>query len=176
MSDEPPIYDASDELIRLQDQTVDHLVNIAESVAHQNEQLDEIRAAVKAVETAVKDRSTTVGSVVGVIIFFALWSLLLDIVHSKYLYALWYGVGTDKIFINNRPHDCAFLAAPLGEKYCSYVRNVSTVRWATSQAGNPIISYDEGKTWQAFSPDAGAVVPQSPTVEGVYITWDKKDD
>jgi hypothetical protein len=176
MSDKRLVYGASDEPIRRQRQTVDHLEDIAESVAHQNEQLDAVHTAIKAVETAVKDRPITIGSVFGAIIFLWLWSLASDFSHSKYRYAVWYGTSADKVFFDKRPHDCAFLAAPLGAKYCSYERNVSTVRWATSQAGNPIISYDEGKTWTPFSPEPGNVVPQYSTVEGVYITWNKKED
>jgi hypothetical protein len=142
----------------------------------QSEQLDDIHTAIKAVETAVKDRPVTVSSIIGVVIVISLWSVLSDAWHSKYRYALWYGIGTEKVYLETRPHDCAFLAAPLGEKYCHYDSSVSTVRWATSQTGNAILSNDEGKTWTTFSPDPGIVVPQHSTVEAVYITWDKKED
>jgi hypothetical protein len=42
MSDKPLIYSSSDEPIRRQRQTVDHMETIAESATHQNEQLDQI--------------------------------------------------------------------------------------------------------------------------------------
>jgi hypothetical protein len=96
--------------------------------------------------------------------------------HSKWRYALSYGVTSDKVQINSHPHDCAFLAPPLGDKYCHYERVVSTLRWATSTTGHPIVSYDEGKTWNEFSPDANTTVPQFNTVEQVYINWEKKED
>jgi hypothetical protein len=75
----------------------------------------------------------------------------------------------------DKPHDCAFLAAPLGEKYCHYERSVSITRWGTSQTGNPIVSYDDGKTWDTFDP-AGKDVPRFPTVKEVYVGWEKKED
>jgi hypothetical protein len=71
---------------------------------------------------------------------------------------------------------CAFLSSPLGEKYCHNERQVSTRRWATSTTGNPIVSYDDGKTWSVFTPDATATVPKVPTVQEVHISWKKIDD
>jgi hypothetical protein len=54
-----------------------------------------------------------------------------------------------------------------------YDREVSTVHWATSTTGNPIVSYDEGKTWTTFTPDGSAMVPKTDTVQNVYIGWKK---
>jgi hypothetical protein len=34
-----------------------------------------------------------------------------------------------------------------------------------STTEQPIVSYDEGKTWDRFTPDAGVTVPKYPTVE-----------
>jgi hypothetical protein len=63
----------------------------------------------------------------------------------------------------------------LGEKYCHYEQTVSTTRWATSAAGHPIISYDDGKTWSNFDPE-GAEVPKYSIVNEVYVNWEKKED
>jgi hypothetical protein len=49
-------------------------------------------------------------------------------------------------------------------------------RWATSTTGNPIASYDDGKTWNIFDPPAGETVPKLSTVKEVIINWEKKDD
>jgi hypothetical protein len=68
------------------------------------------------------------------------------------------------------------MSAPLGEKHCSYKRSVSTIRWATSTTNTPIMSADGGKTWETFTPDPGAPVPQASTVKEVYVTWDKQED
>ena len=84
-------------------------------------------------------------------------------------------MGHPKAFFGIKARPPAFLAAPLGEKYCHYERTVSITRWGTSQANTPIVSYDDGKTWSSFDP-AGEKVPQYSTVKAVYIGWEKKED
>jgi len=102
-----------------------------------------------------------------------LWWLTPD---WKIKYTLWYNVSSDRVNIEIRPTECDWGRAPLGYKACYYEKIVSTVQWATSRTGNPIISYDEGKTWSVFSPDAGVTVPKSPRVQNVNVSWQKKDD
>jgi hypothetical protein len=80
------------------------------------------------------------------------------------------------VIVGKQPHDCAFLAAPVGTKYCDYEREVSTLRWATSAAENPIVSYDDGKTWTPFTPDSSVTVPKTDTVEKVFISWKKTEE
>ena len=80
------------------------------------------------------------------------------------------------MFVQDIPHDCVFIAAPIGEKYCHYDREVQITRWATSQAGTPIVSYDDGKTWNQFEPGANVTVPKYSTVEEVYITFNKVNE
>jgi hypothetical protein len=99
-----------------------------------------------------------------------------DIWHAKWRYATSYGVNSDKVVVAARPHECAFLAAPLGEKYCHYEREISTLRWATSTTGNAIASWDEGKSWAVFTPDAGVPAPKFDTVQQVYISWKKIEE
>jgi hypothetical protein len=106
---------------------------------------------------------------------FSLWPLLGDIWNSKWRYAALYDVGSRDVFIQKKPHDCEFLAAPLGVKYCDYERTVSFARWKTSTEGKPIVSYDDGKTWSEFEPPVGETVPKISTVKAVYINWDKKE-
>jgi|SRR6516225_3285980 len=102
-------------------------------------------------------------------------SLYLGGWHSKYRYAWQCEVNTSKVHIENKPHDCEFLTAPLGEKNCDYEPAVGTLRWATSTTGQPIASYDEGKTWSTFTPESNVRVPKYPTVEEVYVFWQKKE-
>jgi hypothetical protein len=97
-------------------------------------------------KTAVKDKWPTVSAIVAILIVAGLWSFVDDLLHFKWRYVLANGTDTDKVIVDDAPHDCAFFAAPLGAKYCRYDRVVSVVRWSTSQAGNPLISYDDGKT------------------------------
>ena len=138
--------------------------------------LQEVEYAVNRVEGAVKEKWSTLQGIGVIIVLAFVWSWIDDGWHAKWRYAMAYNLSSDKVEIADKPHDCAFLAAPLGEKYCHYERDVSTIRWATSTQGLPIVSYDEGKTWSMFTPPDGATVPKSSTVESVYVSWDKKDD
>lgn len=137
--------------------------------------VEQVETAVARVETAVKDKWSTAQLVVVMFVGVYLWSLPGTIWHAKWRYAASYDVPSSQIYIQDKPHDCAFLAAPLGEKYCHYERTVSITRWATSQANTPIVSYDDGKTWSSFDP-AGEKVPQYSTVKAVYVRWEKKED
>lgn len=147
--------------------------------------LESVERAVNGVERAVKAKWSSASYVYwGLISLYLFMVLPGQLWHAKWRYALAYNLSSDKIIINDHPHDCAFLAAPLGEKYCHYERTVSTTRWATSPAdinglyaaGQPIVSYDEGKTWSTFTPNPNVKVPLYSTVEAVYISWEKKDD
>jgi hypothetical protein len=138
--------------------------------------LGSIEAAVERVEKAVNDKWSTVQWVGIILIGSYLWSLPGDIWHSKWRYAQAYNVAESDVYIQEKPHDCAFLAAPLGEKYCHHDRVVLITRWATSTTGKPIASYDDGKTWNIFDPPAGETVPKLSTVKEVIINWEKKDD
>jgi hypothetical protein len=137
--------------------------------------VDEVRDAVTRVEAAVKAVPSVIGWVfVGALVAFGI-DLISTAWHSKLRYSIQYDVATGKITVEKEPHDCNFFAAPIGNKYCEYERSVLVVRWATSTSGTPIISYDDGKTWSAFTPDAGVTVPQQSTVKEVDISWSKKE-
>jgi len=137
--------------------------------------VESVERAVQRVETAIKDKWTTPQWIALILVGIGLWSLPGDIWHSKWRYALSYGIQSSNVYVQDQPHDCAFFAAPLGTKYCHYERTASITRWATSQTGNPIISYDDGKTWSTFDP-APEHAPQYPTVKAVFIGWEKKVD
>jgi|HubBroStandDraft_1064217.scaffolds.fasta_scaffold153407_2 hypothetical protein len=138
--------------------------------------VERIEAALGRVERAVNDKWSTVQWVGIILIGIWLWSLPGEIWHSKWRYSTFYDIPESEIYVPDKPHDCAFLAAPLGEKYCHYERNVSITHWATSTTGNPIASYDDGKTWNIFDPPAGTQVPRVSTVKEVYVGWEKKED
>jgi hypothetical protein len=137
--------------------------------------VERVETAVARVEAAVKDKWSTAHWVGVMLLGVALLDLAADIWHAKWRYAAANGVPSSQVYIQDKPHDCAFLAAPLGEKYCHYERTVSITRWASSLTGSPIVSYDDGKTWSTFDP-AGEKVPQYSTVKQVYIGWEKKED
>jgi hypothetical protein len=136
---------------------------------------DRIEGALGRVETAIKGKWTSVQWVGIMIIGAFLWSLPGTIWHAKWRYAATYDLPSTNVYVQDKPHDCAFLAAPLGEKFCHYERTVSITRWATSQTGNPVVSYDDGKTWITFDP-VREKVPKYSTVKAVYIGWEKQED
>jgi len=110
----------------------------------------------------------------------ALLAGLLDVslyaASPKYYYAFRYNIPSERVEFQNKPHDCEWVKSPLGNKYCHYDKKVVTVRWATSTAGFPIVSYDKGKTWEVFTPDSQDVVPKRSTVVAVNVSWDKVDE
>ena len=98
-------------------------------------------------------------SIIGAIVWFA-W---LD--DSKLRYNFQY----DEVSYDEKPRDCDFLTAPLGKKNCSYEKEVSIVQYSISVSGDPIISYDEGKTWHVN--EGGPI-----TGTGVWVSWAKHYD
>ena len=108
---------------------------------------------------------------IGWIVVYGASSVSSRVWHSKVRYGIQYDAATSKVSTSNMPHDCDFLAAPLGSKYCHYDREVTTLRWATSTTGDPIVSYDDGKTWSTFTPDDPKAVPNHSTVEEVVVSW-----
>jgi hypothetical protein len=146
------------------------------SYTHESDSgLDDVVSKLEDIEQAIKNKLDLSGLWIVPFIWALFWCS--DAVwHSKLRYSLQYNVNLSKVTIDDKPHDCEFLTAPLGEKHCDYETSVSTIRWATSTTGQPIASYDEGKTWATFTPNAAVRVPQYPTIEGVYVIWQKKSE
>ena len=151
---------------------VDALENVESAVQSVEQAVGRVESAVK----EVKDKWSTPQLILMILAGLFFWALPQDIWHAKWRYALANGISSDKVTIAPRPHDCAFLAAPLGEKYCHYERDVMTVRWSTSTEGKPIVSWDEGKTWNVFTPEVGNTVPRFSAVHEMIISWTKVDD
>ena len=85
---------------------------------------------------------------------------------SKLRYELFYS----EAIVDDMPHDCEFLTAPLGYKNCSYDKVVSVTTYSADvQNGSPIISYNEGESWDWN--------PGGPTSGNTaYIRWNKTND
>jgi hypothetical protein len=96
--------------------------------------------------------------------------------HSKVRYFVQYGLpqgpNWDQVTKEKAPHDCEWLKAPLGEKYCHYDAVVSSGRISKdSKTGNPIWSSDDGKTWSWYdATNPSRVMPH------VYVGWEKVED
>jgi hypothetical protein len=109
-----------------------------------------------------------------------LWYLGRNVWYSKLRYSIQCGVPYSQVTKQNEPHDCDFLKAPIGEKNCHYEIEVTktttterdiegpSVRTATNNGGEAMISFDDGKTWVAKR--------SIPTKEFVYLSWNKVED
>jgi hypothetical protein len=112
-----------------------------------------------------------------------LFGVLLVIGYMMHGDAYWYsiteGAPVEKVTVEKKPHDCEFSTAPLGEKNCHYDKIVTKIMWATSTAGKPIVSDDDGKTWYepTWANEPGTPkFPQYPRTMSVYITWKRVQD
>ena len=92
--------------------------------------------------------------------------------YSKIRYSVVYSVSEDDVEIEKKPHDCNFLASPIGSKYCYYHVEVEDIRVNWNAQGQEIISKDGGKTW--FLTDSNN--PVAKPTHRVYVSWVRKDD
>ena len=101
--------------------------------------------------------------------------------------AVWYGVeykvSPGDVHTDDKPKDCDFMHAPLGDKGCSYKAYVKAYNVGgvlvggegapkyghDTKTGRPIISYDGGKTWDWYPADF-----PDPKVASVQVFWRKE--
>jgi hypothetical protein len=97
-----------------------------------------------------------------------LWGMwLLGTSNTKLRYSMYYHVPFSAITIPQKPHDCEWSSAPLGEKNCSYepeVFSVRTDRIQQSDGPHQIVSINEH---QWLINDDPSVVPY------VAVSWRK---
>lgn len=155
-----------------EDSNTDTLEDINQSVQDVEHAVRDLETSVKKVESAINDKWNSLQAVLFLLVLLGVWSFLSDVWHSKWRYGLTYSVESDKVIIEEKPHDCDFLAAPLGNKYCDYEREVTTLLWSSSPNG-PIQSFDDGKTWETFTPDPNVAVPKVSTAVKVFVFWKK---
>ena len=84
--------------------------------------VENVEQAVKDLEQTVKDKWSTARWVGALFLYMMVSGIFSAVWHSKIRYAVEYGVGTDKITVEkiSPSESCAFLAAPIGEKYCHH--------------------------------------------------------
>jgi hypothetical protein len=94
------------------------------------------------------------------------WTILPDRLTDKIKYSAEYSVEPSQIHWNDKPTDCDFMHAPLGEKSCHYKKTVS----AYNAAGDLVGEDEEGKT--------RSVVPGNPRpkIKSIEIGWIKVTD
>lgn len=95
----------------------------------------------------------------------------------KVRYVAMYQVSASNVAIEEKPKLCDWGRAPIGDKGCHYEAVVHLTRWNTSTAGKPIVSYDNGKTWELVtsSEDIPVSARKLPSTF-VVISWDKRED
>lgn len=114
-----------------------------------NYDLDDVCDRLDSIEAAITKNAPwpDTSTWVGVLIAWALIAGFPDMWHSKLRYSIQYGADYSQVTKEDKPHDCDWMKAPLGAKFCSYDIQVSTVQVKPNRWGGQSISYDEGKTW-----------------------------
>jgi hypothetical protein len=112
-----------------------------------------------------EDKEGCLGAFLGLffLAYFA-WTWVSD---TKLRYAVQYGINTDQVTIATEPADCDFMHAPLGQKDCHYEKTVLVIKRGTdTKSSRPIISYDEGRTWNW---DDGDTAPRGTSVSVFWV-------
>jgi hypothetical protein len=137
--------------------------------------------------TSPKSDGSAIGCLVGLGILgtvgFFIWTLLPESWTDPWKYSVIYSTNSNSVHYTDRPKDCDFIHAPLGDKGCHYKKvvygyNIAGVFVAGDdapiyssdvQTGRPVISYDNRKTWQ-FLPEGTRI---DTHVDKVEIDWVK---
>jgi hypothetical protein len=115
--------------------------------------VNEVGSAVERVHGEVSGRYSWVWVL---LIYWIGWGFYTSIWESKLRYSIFYQVSSENVQIQNEPHDCEFLKAPVGKKYCHFDKSVNefvqagdVTKFGTDNAtGRPVVSEDGGKTWK----------------------------
>lgn len=96
-------------------------------------------------------------------------------------WAVRYVVAFSHITVEPRPTLCDWWRAPLGRKACHYERIDSKKIVTLSTQGKPIVSYDDGKTWQKppfdyTESELADLRLDRQRAEFISITWEKRED
>lgn len=144
----------------------------AVDVAPLSTDLDDVVSAVHEVRDAVKNQHTWVSSVFWVWIAWSVFSFVQDSVwESKFRYAAYYNVRNEQITLVKKPHDCDFLKAPIGSKECHFDKVVAVTKVSKDiKTGRPVVSHDDGKTWDWDDSTDTRSVP------GIWVSYTKVED
>jgi hypothetical protein len=162
-----PVIDLSDIQTTLQD--------VEGATKHVEAATKKVEKAVVACRRAIEESrqwSTSSFVMVGFCVALLIW--MFDTArYSKTRYVLESSVSYDQVETEKKPHDCDILAAPLGLKYCHYDSKVVTAYRKRSGTGEPLVSFDDGRTWEPFTPKPGDVVTTDKSLGMVFVGWDK---
>jgi hypothetical protein len=115
------------------------------------------------------------------ILAWILWILLPASWTAPLLYSVIYETQTSKVHYVEKPKDCEFMHAPLGDKSCHYKKVVYAYNLEGELIGGddapkfsedkntnkPIVSFDNGKTWTFWLEGKGP----DRRVERVDVDW-----
>ena len=103
------------------------------------------------------------GAIVLCVVLYFVWVWVSD---SKLRYTLQYG--TDSVTVDDKPEDCDYNFAPIGNKGCHYEKSVVVTKWGNNVKTNrKVVSYDDGKTWDWDDADT------HPSGTSVQVYWKK---
>jgi hypothetical protein len=101
-------------------------------------------------------------------------------------YTAKYSVNINQVHTSNKPTDCDWTRAPLGNKACHFKATVTAYNAEgfpvrgdgapkfghDTKTGKPIVSYDNGNNWDWLPAYAG----QDLTIKTVEVQWEKVTD
>jgi hypothetical protein len=87
----------------------------------------------------------------------------------KWWFTFQYNVAYEQVTIEQRPHDCEWGTAPLGEKHCHYERVINTVLTRPA-GGGQMVSNDNWVTSHFVESWLGPISPS------VTVSWSKIND
>jgi len=128
------------------------------------------------------EQKTSNSSLVGfgiLVLLTAMFYLYSWITDGKVWYAFQYSANLNQVDRPNKPHDCEWFSAPLGNKNCHYEATAIVYKSGTDKDGKPVRSYDAGKTWTYLVEGwdvIHAAAPANAKTDSVSIVWEKHED
>jgi hypothetical protein len=159
--------------------------DMTQLISERNRDLDElanIRGELANIQKKIKEITSCVSSTWWFLLMFMFFYPTNNWEDSLW-YSIRYGVNFSDVQ-TDRPKDCDFMRAPLGDKGCSYKAHVQVfdaegvlvagenapIYGSDTKTAKPIVSYDGGKNWDSYS---GATVP-NPKPISVRVSWVKE--
>jgi hypothetical protein len=125
-------------------------------------------------------------AIIALAIIATIWFICPDSWTDPIWYSFKHDVDISQVHYNDKPKDCDFIHAPLGDKGCHYKKIVKGFNaageliagddapvYSQDETGKPIVSYDRQKTWKLMP--EGEKIPDAKVSE-IEINWVKVSD
>jgi hypothetical protein len=130
-----------------------------------------------------KAAASLIGLIAAVAMLFGIWYLItITAIFWFGYYTPWWlhsytGVAASHIRIFNKPHDCEYDTAPLGNKWCHYEPDLQITLGAVDpDTKRPLVSYDYGP-WQWVTLPPGSDPYQwAEQTSQVTVTWKRVEE